>query len=117
MGKINKIIKAIVPPLFIDFLLQSKKKELMWTGNYDSWNEALLHSEGYGKLEILEKCKDALLKVKNKEAIYERDSVVFETVEYSWPLLAQIQKSAALFKSRISNTRFWRKSRINLLSK
>lgn len=96
MGKIKKIIKAIVPPFFINFLSLFEKKELMWTGNYDSWSEALSHSEGYGKLEILEKCKNALLKVKNKEAIYERDSVVFETIEYSWPLLAQIQKSALL---------------------
>jgi putative methyltransferase (TIGR04325 family) len=94
MAKIKNIIKAFIPPIFLDFFSSFRKKTLMWNGNYESWNAALLESEGYGKLEILERCKDSLMKVKNKEAVYERDSVIFKTIHYSWPLLSQIQKSA-----------------------
>lgn len=36
----------------------------------------------------------ALLKVKNGEAVYERDSVLFNTMQYNWALLAQLQKIA-----------------------
>jgi putative methyltransferase (TIGR04325 family) len=94
MAKIKKIIKSFIPPIILDFFSSFRKSALTWNGNYESWNAALLESEGYGKLEILEKCKDSLLRVKNKEAIYERDSVIFDTADYSWPLLSQIQKSA-----------------------
>jgi putative methyltransferase (TIGR04325 family) len=38
--------------------------------------------------------KNSLLKVKNGEVVYERDSVVFNQIEYSWPLLAILQKIA-----------------------
>lgn len=57
-------------------------------GNYTSWQAAKKASGGYDSDVIINKVKDALLKVKNGEAIYERDSVLFNKVDYSWPLLA-----------------------------
>ena len=43
---------------------------------------------GYDESNILEKVKAASLKVKNKEVAYERDGVVFDEIQYSWPVLA-----------------------------
>jgi putative methyltransferase (TIGR04325 family) len=57
-------------------------------GHYATWQEAQKVSGGYDSDVILNKVKDALLKVKNGDAIYERDSILFDKVEYSWPLLA-----------------------------
>lgn len=68
--------------------LLSKKYRYGWFGNYSSWEDAKKDSEGYDSDLILEKVKNSLLKVKNGDAIYERDSVLFDKVEYSWPLLA-----------------------------
>lgn len=45
-------------------------------------------STGYDSELILGKARDSLLKVKRGEAAYERDSVLFDKVQYSWPLLA-----------------------------
>ena len=59
-------------------------------GNYSSWQEAEKYSTGYSSDLILEKVKKSLLKVKNGEAVYERDSVLFNKKEYSWPLLAAL---------------------------
>ena len=66
----------------------------MWNGNYSNWQEAKVKCSGYDSSIILEKCKKALLKVKNGEALYERDSVVFDKIQYSWGLLAGLQKAA-----------------------
>jgi len=52
-------------------------------------------STGYDNDMILEKTRLALLKVKNGEAAYERDSVVFEDIQYAWPLLAGLLWVAA----------------------
>ena len=65
-----------------------------WSGNYKCWSEAIDQTSGYDSGAILEKCKSALSKVKNGEAVYERDSVLFDEVQYSWPLLAGLQRAA-----------------------
>ena len=39
---------------------------------------------------ILEKVKNSMLRVVNGEAVYERDSVIFNEIQYSWPLLAAL---------------------------
>ena len=63
----------------------------MWSGNYANWEEADSFATGYDDHSILEKCKTALLKVKNGEAAYERDSVLFDKMQYNWALLALLQ--------------------------
>jgi putative methyltransferase (TIGR04325 family) len=42
----------------------------------------------------LQKCAASILKVKNGQAVYERDSVLFNEIQYSWGLLAGLQKAA-----------------------
>lgn len=73
----------------------------IWNGNYNSWQEAMQHTTGYHDNEILEKCQTALLKVKNGEAVYERDSVLFDEIQYSWGLLAGLQKAAIDNKGKL----------------
>ncbi len=85
---VKKIIKQITPPILLDLLSRIKPKGNYWIGNYESWEEAQVYCEGYDSEEILKKVQESLLKVKNGEAVYERDSVIFNREEYSWPLLA-----------------------------
>jgi len=91
-NKTKTIVKQLIPPLFVDifreFTKSDKKPQYGWFGNYSSWEEAAQVCEGYDSDVILEKVKSSLLKVKNSEAVYERDSVLFDRIEYSWPLLA-----------------------------
>jgi putative methyltransferase (TIGR04325 family) len=72
-----------------------RKNQNMWSGNFANWHSALLKSKGYSSPEILEKVKTAVLKVKNGKAVYERDSVLFDEIEYSWPLVASLMWVAA----------------------
>lgn len=67
----------------------------IWSGDYTNWEQAAVHCTGYDAANILEKVKQAVLKVKNGQAVYERDSVLFDEIEYSWPLLAGLMWIAA----------------------
>jgi putative methyltransferase (TIGR04325 family) len=73
----------------------------LWEGNYFSWQDAKNSSTGYHDYRILDKVKNSLLKVKNGQAVYERDSVLFKEVQYSWGLLAGLQKAAIEYSGKL----------------
>jgi putative methyltransferase (TIGR04325 family) len=99
-------IKLLTPPLFVRFiqLFRSPEPEekLNLSGDYRSWTEAMQDSTGYDAPLILEKTKAALLKVKAGEAVYERDSVLFDEVQYAWPMLAGLMWVAAQSNGRLN---------------
>jgi putative methyltransferase (TIGR04325 family) len=96
------LIKQFIPPILIKIskkLLKAKQISISafqygWSGNYSSWEEAKRNSTGYDSEIIIDKVKNSLLQVKNGEAVYERDSVLFDEIQYSWGLLAGLQKAA-----------------------
>jgi len=81
------LIKEYIPPVML-----RKLTGLFygWSGNYSSWEEAKKHSTGYDAASILNRVKDALLKVKNGETAAERDSIVFDKIIYSFPVLSAL---------------------------
>lgn len=91
----KKLIKSLIPPIFLDVYRKYKSSKYGWHGSYKSWEEAKDSSSGYDSDEILQKVRSSLLKVKNGEAVYERDSVIFDEVQYSWPLLAGLMFTGA----------------------
>jgi putative methyltransferase (TIGR04325 family) len=86
-------IKSFIKKTYFEFLNTFFAKN-NWEGAFNSWQEALNFASGYQENVILEKCKDSTLKVKNGEAVFERDSVIFNSVQYCWPILALLQKIA-----------------------
>ena len=91
-------MKKLIP--FIKKYLQ--RSPYGWFGNYRSWEEAQSKTTGYDNNMILEKVRSATLKVKNGEAVYERDSVIFDKIQYSWPLLSVLMWIAAKNKGTLS---------------
>jgi putative methyltransferase (TIGR04325 family) len=85
----ERLIQLLPNKLF--FLL----KGYGWYGDFKNWEKARQHAIGYDAENIVNQVKNSLLKVKNGEAIYERDSVVFNKVEYSWELLSALMWIAA----------------------
>lgn len=83
----KKIIKSLIPPIALNILRKIKNHKYGWKGDYPTWQEAQNHTVGYDTDEILKAVRSSLLKVKNGKAIYERDSVIFDKVQYSWELL------------------------------
>lgn len=99
-SKTKRFLKDWVPPGLIR-LIRSKKGG-MWSGDYGSWAEAMRASKGYDSDAVINKVRDSLLKVKRGEAVYERDSVVFDEVQYSWPMLAGLMWVAAQSRGELN---------------
>lgn len=79
-----------------------RKYRYGWSGNFKNWEEAREKTKGYDSENILNKVKSATLKVKKGEAVFERDSVVFPEIEYSWPLLSTLMWVAAKNQGTLS---------------
>lgn len=97
----RKAIMQITPPFLVTFargLRRRLRGEQLagFFGDYSTWAEASDASTGYDSELILEKTTAALLMIRNGEAAYERDAVLFDEIEYSWPLAAGLLRAAAL---------------------
>jgi len=92
---LKQIIKSLIPPILLDTIKRFKVNKYGWEGNYSTWQEAQKDSIGYDSDKIIEAVKTSVLKVKNGEAVYERDSVIFDEIHYSWPLLAGLMYAFA----------------------
>jgi putative methyltransferase (TIGR04325 family) len=98
MGDIVKFLKYFarswLPPALIAIYRFLKGRGIRFIGRYSSWRTALDASTGYDADSILARVSAASAKVKSGEAIYERDSVLFDKVEHSFPLLAVLMRAA-----------------------
>lgn len=88
---IKNIIKSLAPPALVSLF---HKPGNNFSGNYASYDQALKKSTGYDANLILIKVKSALLRVQGGSAKYERDSVLFQEIQYSFPLLAGLLRAA-----------------------
>ena len=92
---LKELVSLLSPPLLLQVYGRLRPGAPRLSGEYRSWEEAVSASTGYGDDMILEKTRLALLKVKNGDAAYERDSVVFADIQHAWPLLAGLLWVAA----------------------
>jgi putative methyltransferase (TIGR04325 family) len=95
----KKIVKDLVPPFFL-----RKITALFygWHGNYTSWSDAKNKSTGYNSQDILNKVKASSLAVKTGLAAYERDSLLFDHIEFSFPVLSGLMWIAGLKNGKIN---------------
>ena len=42
--------------------------------------------KGYDHQDIIDSVFNSALKVKNGEIVYERDSIIYDEIQYSWPV-------------------------------
>jgi putative methyltransferase (TIGR04325 family) len=99
--KLKTIVEEWLPPVFLRWY-RAYVHPYGYFGSYDSWEAVLQKTTGYDSEVILNKVKKAMLQVKEGRAVYERDSVLFDKTQYSWPLLAGLLRIAALNKNRLS---------------
>ncbi len=99
--KAKNLINEWIPPIFRRLYYRSIRR-VGYFDNYPTWEAARKASTGYDSNLILERVRDAQLKIKNGEAVYERDSVIFDKVQYSWPLLAALLWIASQNGNRLS---------------
>jgi len=113
----KELARLMVPPILVRGLQALRERRvgrasieqdktassfLGLVGDYATWAAALAESGGYDQEDILHKTSDALGKVKRGEAVYERDSVLFDKIEYAWPVLAGLMWVAARNDGRLN---------------
>ena len=87
----RSLIKNLLPPFIYKYLkLLLGRKGTYFTGEYNSWNDALVNCKGYDDEDILKRVLLSAKKVKSGETAYERDGILFDSIEYSWQVLAGI---------------------------
>ena len=91
---VRSYIKEFLPPFFLS-VMRRRKQAVSWKGDYVTWEGAKEASTGYDGRLILHKVKEAALRVKRNQAAFERDSVVFGTIEYNWSLLSGLLWAAS----------------------
>ncbi len=104
LQRVKLLIKQLLPPILFNAIktLSNRERKYGFFGDYKSWDDASGDSTGYDSEVILNKVRDALLKVKNGEAVYERDSVLFDRIQYSFPLLAGLLLAASANQNKLS---------------
>lgn len=100
-ARIKKVIEDLLPPGIL-----RKYKDLSmnfsFKGNYSNWQEAKKLSLGYDSDIVLDKVKESMLKVKNGEYAFARDSVLFNENEYSFVILAVLLRAALVNNGELS---------------
>jgi putative methyltransferase (TIGR04325 family) len=96
---LREVLRPLVPPIVLDALRGMRGSVLSFSGDYSSWDEAQAAAIGYDSGEILARVASATRAVVRGEAAYERDSVLFDQIEYSWPVLASLLRVAVQMRS------------------
>jgi putative methyltransferase (TIGR04325 family) len=91
MASLKSIVRMMIPPVLLlpfrrNAALSSGKR--WFDGDYRSWDEACAVACGYDADVILQTQLSAARKVRDGIAVYERDSVLFDKIEYFFPTLA-----------------------------
>lgn len=93
--KLRKILTSGLPPFLIKMGRKLKTgQDITFKGPYFSWSGAVAEAGGYNSQDILDRVRAAAIQVRDGNAVYERDSVLFEKIEYSWPVLSALLWSA-----------------------
>jgi len=92
MSKIKELFKRVFPDRVIRL---TSGLVYGWHGNYSSWDEAKRKCTGYNYKLIIDKVTSSAWKIKDGTAAYERDSVLFDSIQYSYPVLSGLMWIAA----------------------
>jgi putative methyltransferase (TIGR04325 family) len=90
----NKRIVTILGKLKFSYERPVKELAYGFSGDYSSWGEVKKLCGGYEEENIFKATLSSTLKVKNGEAVFERDSFIFDKIQYSCGLLASLMKVA-----------------------
>ena len=98
MTELKEFVRDWLPPIFVRWIRKFRHvrgEGNCFEGEFATWAEASAHCTGYDAEGILAKVLDSTLKVKSGEVAFERDSVLFDEIEYQWSLLAGLMWAAA----------------------
>ena len=90
---INPFIKSIISPNFLYLvkkIFSRKNRDAGFKKGLKNWQDALNNSSSYDTQDVFEKTLSAARLVRDEKAVYERDSVVFDKIQYDYQLLSSL---------------------------
>jgi putative methyltransferase (TIGR04325 family) len=94
--KARQFIEAMAPPILKELRRRFlSRNQIRFVGDFKSWREAEAASAGYSAQVILDRTIQAARKVKSGRAVFERDAVAFDKIEYNFPLVWALMRVAA----------------------
>jgi len=94
------LIKELAPPILNTLRWFSFKYG--WKGNFKSFEEAQKQCTGYDENHILNRIAQTTKSVINKEAVYERDGIIYDEVNVNLNLLAALLLVASRNNNRLT---------------
>ena len=88
-------IEDLAPPLLVRLARSVLRRGTRFSGDHESWEQALRGTTGYGDERILQRVLEAELKVKRGEAEDARDGVTFSRIQFSLPMMAGLARAQA----------------------
>jgi putative methyltransferase (TIGR04325 family) len=107
MKQIKQAAKWLLPPIVLlpfraGYRSDPNGPPRWHRGNYPDWATARAAAKGYDAANILDIQRAAMRKVRDGEAVYERDSVLFDEIQYFFPALASLLLIASRKGNRLS---------------
>lgn len=105
--QLKKAAKLLLPPIVL-LAFRSGNRDSPgpppgWhQGDYPDWASATAVAEGYDAANILKVQRASMRKIRDGKAVYERDTVVFDKIEYFFPTLAALLLIAGRNNNRLS---------------
>jgi putative methyltransferase (TIGR04325 family) len=98
---IKRLLRLVSPPVLIEFtkIFKSKSSKHKIEGPYNSWREAASNTVGYKDDRITKKLLSAANAVLSEDAVFQRDGILFEEIEYNWPTLSALLVAQANSKN------------------
>lgn len=100
--KQNTIFKELCPPIVYRILRRLNRDKTVLLGPYPNWESARLNSSGYNSSTIIERVEAATAEVVAGNATFERDTVLFYSNQFSYPLLVALLRTAAVTGGSLS---------------
>jgi putative methyltransferase (TIGR04325 family) len=91
---VRQALRRWLPPAVLDGLRAIGKRKTVFSRACRSWEDAAKASSGYDAENVLQRVLASARKVRDGTAAYERDSVLFNRIEYSFPVLATLLRAA-----------------------
>lgn len=94
-------LKDFVPPAIVRIVRRFSGRGIRFEGNFPTWRDAQQASGGYDHEEIVRRVYESECKVMSGEAADERDSALFDTVQFSIPVMAALARIACMLNGRL----------------
>ena len=105
MNALQKIIKKITPPIFIEIvkgIFFSKKSKYGFHGNYTCWEEVSKQVTGWETDIIFDKINQSTNQLEKKDGFFERDGEIISSTNQNFPLIYSLINSINIEKKELS---------------